>query len=87
MSIGRAKQYGGVGAAFAGFLTGFVVLVLGKLPPSIAALLTTIDILIGGLLFRAGSRQIRREKNQRECAAQAIAFANLEQGQKEQKHG
>lgn len=81
MSIGRAKQYGGVGAAFAGFLTGFIVLILGKLPPAIAALLTTIDILIGGLLFRAGSKQIKRER-----AAKLMAFANFEQEQREQKH-
>ncbi len=88
MSVGRAKQRGGIAAAVAGLIAGFIVILICKLPPWIAAAVATADVLIGICLYRAGSKQIERERTGDVVAFSELKFRrSLERGQGEQKNG
>jgi hypothetical protein len=62
MALGKVKQVAGVIAVVAGFVSGFVALSVFKLPPALAAGVTTLDVMIGITLLWMGTRQRRRER-------------------------
>ena len=58
---GRAKQIVGVTCIASAFLVGTILMLLVHLP-AVAAAVTTIDILLGALVYRSGIKDIRAAK-------------------------
>jgi Flp pilus assembly protein TadB len=65
LRLGRIKQVMGVLAVLVGAALGLFVMRAYDIPPVVAAILTTIDVMIGITLFWMGTRQRRRAKAQR----------------------
>ncbi|MEO8725727.1 MAG: hypothetical protein ABI383_06345 [Acidobacteriaceae bacterium] len=63
--FGRAKRIAGVLAVLVGFLMGFTALLLLRLAPVFAALITTFDVMVGVCFYWSGYRQQKREAIER----------------------
>jgi protein-S-isoprenylcysteine O-methyltransferase Ste14 len=57
----RSKRIGGTFCIAFGFLMGFVAMFVFELPPTMAAVITTLDAMVGFTFYYVGWRQYRRE--------------------------